>query len=265
MTGALVTALGKDPKEATYELDGQTVTASLFPSALLELLDPKPDELLPLVTPETTDSTLEVLTASMGALGLLPPRTLDTPLPWSRHEIEELGEAIQPPCDVSVDVTHGLRHFPSAILTAPKDVRAASAAGSPALAYPNLPWRSSWRGSGTVIHSLGYGGGSRSRPESGPAQGVRARPGGRLGLSLRGSGQGWGALLRRSVECTCFPNGPRDEEVIVLDTLAKLKGWGHGEATHCNSLASLAVELISYPAQVTTWRPVTFPSLHRAS
>lgn len=111
----MLTILGTHPKPARYVLDGREHECDLAPVALLELLmEPKrPNRVLALCTPEAKEETWPKLK------GVLPDQCraelVEVPTGNEQSDIgkflEVVARAIPKGVDLTVDVTHGLRHF----------------------------------------------------------------------------------------------------------------------------------------------------------
>lgn len=115
----LVTALGLYAKEARYSLDGHEAAAVLAPLALLELLEasgrPMPDRVLALVTAGALDKTLGILRDGLSKypVEIQEVRVPDGASPEEVREIvETIGTEIPAGASLTLDVTHGFRHFP---------------------------------------------------------------------------------------------------------------------------------------------------------
>ena len=111
----LLTVLGVNPRPACYELAGRQVKASLAPVALLELLPEaeKPDYVLALCTPEAKQSSWPVLQEALhGKCGVAP---VAVPAGDTAADVNtclaSISGAIHDDVDLTVDVTHGFRHF----------------------------------------------------------------------------------------------------------------------------------------------------------
>lgn len=117
----LLTVLGKNPSEATYSLEGNTCTAALAPLALLQLLPllpaaQQPTHVVALCTGAAEETTLPHLKSHLPASCELI--TVPVPSGHSQNDINTFltnaTQAIPPmegPQTISIDVTHGFRHF----------------------------------------------------------------------------------------------------------------------------------------------------------
>ena len=111
----LLTVLGTNPRNATYELGGATQDARLAPLALLRLLPEarRPTRVIALCTTEARRDSWPTLEENLprgcaAELVDLPdgdsPEDVDTFL-------EVVAQAVPGHADLTVDVTHGFRHF----------------------------------------------------------------------------------------------------------------------------------------------------------
>lgn len=115
----LLTVLGTNPREACYSLNGQTVKAQLAPLALLSLLPPdqQPDRIVALCTAEASADSLPILRNHLPAICALDAITV--PSGHSQADINAfltlatsaIPTAAEAPGRISIDVTHGFRHF----------------------------------------------------------------------------------------------------------------------------------------------------------
>ena len=115
----LVTLLGTNPRPARYVLDGCRADARLAPVALVNLLseDDRPDRVLALCTPEAMRDSWPLLQEDLSAGGY-EIDSMDVP---SGHALSDVNEFLAALCqrltekggrvDLTLDVTHGFRHF----------------------------------------------------------------------------------------------------------------------------------------------------------
>ena len=118
----LLTSLGKNANDTTYELDGKEATAQLAPLALLELLKmlelPMPDRVVAVVTEGAQNTTLPILQEGVRFHLDIEPDLISIPDGRNRDEIRKILESVADPeyihegSELTLDVTHGLRHFP---------------------------------------------------------------------------------------------------------------------------------------------------------
>ena len=112
----LLTALGINPQPATYVRDNKTVEAKLAPAALLELLpeSERPHRILALCTKEAEKETLPLLRevvephCPVEAVGISADVTDEA----VQACLTRMAESVPADVDLTVDVTHGLRHMP---------------------------------------------------------------------------------------------------------------------------------------------------------
>ncbi|MGO9113610.1 MAG: TIGR02221 family CRISPR-associated protein [Thermoguttaceae bacterium] len=114
----LLTALGNRATPTRYELNGRPADAPLAPLALLKLLDADalPGRVIALVTRKAKESTWVPLTEGVQeALGV-SAEAVDIPDGCNADEIREIlqsvAQRIPAGCYLTLDVTHGYRHFP---------------------------------------------------------------------------------------------------------------------------------------------------------
>jgi CRISPR-associated DxTHG motif protein len=119
-THLLLTVLGLTPKLARYTLDGQASRMSLAPCALLELLPPvdRPDRIVALVTPQAETTSLPILRNALD--GRYEIETVRVPdYDGSQDPRDYLDEFLriavgavprEQGAQVTIDITHGLRH-----------------------------------------------------------------------------------------------------------------------------------------------------------
>ena len=111
----LLTVLGTDPQPACYVLDDLQAEATMAPIALVELLPEEecPDRVLALCTPEARRDSLPLLEQSLAAR--CPAAAVDVPRGETQEEtsafVTTLARCVPKDVDLTVDVTHGYRHF----------------------------------------------------------------------------------------------------------------------------------------------------------
>ena len=111
----LLTLLGMNPQEARYRIENKTVDATLAPIALFELLPEadRPDRILALCTPEAKGASLPILEDGLSGQCVVKP--VDIPAGNSQANVHSflatVAAAIPERADLTVDVTHGFRHF----------------------------------------------------------------------------------------------------------------------------------------------------------
>lgn len=111
----LLTVLGLDPKNARYVLGGKEQQARLAPEALYALLPEveRPHRVLALCTPEAEERTLPVL--QRGLESVCPVSAVKVPSGETDEAastyLNRLAECVPADADLTVDVTHGLRHM----------------------------------------------------------------------------------------------------------------------------------------------------------
>lgn len=116
----LLTALGTKHRITSYELNENVVTAELSPIALMKLLpeDERPEKMLVLCTDAAKRSTYPTL-AEASQTECIP---LDIPEGLDAQEIQQIMRTIlknvPDGSDLTLDLTHGLRHFPFLFFTA---------------------------------------------------------------------------------------------------------------------------------------------------
>lgn len=111
----LLTVLGLDPKPAQYALENRRSEAQLAPIALLDLLPEakRPDRVLALCTPEAKQESLPLLKRELG--DRCPVEAVEVSADDKQEDVNTFLEvvtgAIGAHVDLTVDVTHGFRHF----------------------------------------------------------------------------------------------------------------------------------------------------------
>lgn len=112
----LLTVLGLNPRDARYLLNGAEETVPLAPVALYRLL-PEPDRprrVLALCTEQAHEQTLPMLREALGPscpVEVVPVRE-DAADDAVADYLHRLTAAVPDEADLTVDVTHGLRHMP---------------------------------------------------------------------------------------------------------------------------------------------------------
>ena len=111
----LLTVLGTNPSGAEYTLHGTAREASLAPLALLELLPPadRPDRVLAICTPEAKELTWPILVDALA--GRCQVDAVDVSTGGTQEEVNRylsaVADAIPDGVAITVDVTHGFRHY----------------------------------------------------------------------------------------------------------------------------------------------------------
>ncbi len=111
----LLTVLGTASNDVRYRLGGQEVEAKLAPLALYHLLpsSERPDRIVALCTPEAEQASWPLLETTLGGqcrTKLVPVPGGDTSEDIDAY-ISRAAEAIPDNAEITVDVTHGLRHL----------------------------------------------------------------------------------------------------------------------------------------------------------
>jgi len=115
----LLTALGTSSRETTYTLNARYETAGLSPIALMKLLlrSEKPSRVLALCTEEAKIETFPILSGGVD-VQCIP---LDIPVGKNEHEAQEILRTILKSIPensiLTLELTHGLRHFPFLFFT----------------------------------------------------------------------------------------------------------------------------------------------------
>lgn len=116
----LVTVLGTQARETTYELDGRRIDACLAPEALVQLLPSQssPWTVVCVCTAAAAEKTYTTLERRLGAMQMSPSlKRIDIPDGLTRDEVEEaIGTMVNEVVsfddpEVIVDLTHGPRHL----------------------------------------------------------------------------------------------------------------------------------------------------------
>ena len=114
----LLTVLGKNPRCTPYKLEDREAEALLAPVALMDLLpeEVRPERVLALCTPEAEDGSLPLLEKALDArYPACSVRPVSVPGGDEQQDVDEflrkvVGEIGQG-VELTVDVTHGFRHF----------------------------------------------------------------------------------------------------------------------------------------------------------
>ena len=113
----LLTVLGVRPQTASYVLGVRHAEARLAPVALLDLLSPadRPDRVVAVCTPEAKRESWPILEAALR--GRYPVERIDVASGMAQADVDSyLGQVsnavtVSGEVDLTVDVTHGYRHF----------------------------------------------------------------------------------------------------------------------------------------------------------
>ena len=111
----LLTVLGKDPKPAQYTLEDRCVEARLAPIALFNLLpeEKRPDRVLALCTPEAKQDSWPLLEQELD--DRCQVAAVEVPAGDTQEDVNAflatVTGAIPEKAELTVDVTHGYRHF----------------------------------------------------------------------------------------------------------------------------------------------------------
>ena len=111
----LLAVLGTNPRPARYALGNREAGARLAPAALLELLPEgvRPDRVLALCTPEAEKSSVPVLKVELA--GRFPIEVVRVPVGNTQEDVDaflaKVVGVVNQGDDLTVDVTHGFRHF----------------------------------------------------------------------------------------------------------------------------------------------------------
>ena len=111
----LLTVLGTAPKPACYALGDRRAEARLAPVALMELLPPedRPDHVLALCTAQAMHGSWPLLEQALGAG--CSTAAVEVPAGETQTDVDtflsKVTTAITGNVDLTVDVTHGYRHF----------------------------------------------------------------------------------------------------------------------------------------------------------
>ena len=114
----LLTALGVRAQPTAYDWQGRTETAPLTPLALMRLLPEakRPERVLVMVTTAAETNTWPVFREEMRKTLGAEPEPIKIPDGRTPDELREIlhrvADRIPAGCELSLDVTQGLRHFP---------------------------------------------------------------------------------------------------------------------------------------------------------
>ncbi len=113
---SLLTVLGIKPRESCYRLGEREVTSLLAPVALLELLPEadRPDTVLALCTPDAKEGTWPELERLLN--GRAPAQFVEVPTGDQQEHVDEFLKRVAEKLPagttrITLDVTHGFRHF----------------------------------------------------------------------------------------------------------------------------------------------------------
>lgn len=112
---ALLTVLGKTPRPARYTLEGREAEAQLAPVALFDLLPEaeRPEQILAVCTPEAREASWPLLEQALN--GRCELRLVEINGGENQEDVavylEKVTGAVSDDVDLTVDVTHGFRHF----------------------------------------------------------------------------------------------------------------------------------------------------------
>ena len=112
---ALLTVLGRNPQSSNYTLEGREAEARLAPVALFDLLSEveRPEEILAVCTPEAREDSWPLLEKALNGrckLQLVEVTGGENPEDVAVY-LEKVTGAVSDDIDLTVDVTHGFRHF----------------------------------------------------------------------------------------------------------------------------------------------------------
>lgn len=135
----LLTALGVRLDPVRYRLGSREVDALAAPLGLLELLpgDARPEEVVVILTPKARqqawDTFRQEFSKRWGGTNVVLADPVDVPEGINATELRQFLEAVakrfRDPCRLTIDITHGFRHFPFVVyplvlyLTALRDVQ----------------------------------------------------------------------------------------------------------------------------------------------
>lgn len=111
----LLTVLGKQPRPARYTLEGQEIGASLAPVALFDLLPEweRPHRIFAVCTPEAKQNSWHLLERALKARCQV--ERIDVANGETQEDIAaylaKVTNAVPNDAELTVDVTHGFRHF----------------------------------------------------------------------------------------------------------------------------------------------------------
>lgn len=114
----LLTSLGKNAYKTEYEWQGDRITASLTPLALVQFLEEaeRPNRVVTLVTEEAEQTTWPIFQEDIHKILGVTPERVEIPIGSNDDEIRQILAAvareIPEGAQLTLDVTQGLRHFP---------------------------------------------------------------------------------------------------------------------------------------------------------
>lgn len=114
----LLTSLGKNAYKTEYEWQGDRITASLTPLALVQFLEEaeRPNRVVTLVTEEAEQTTWPTFQEEIHKILGVTPERVEIPIGSTDDEIRQILAAvareIPEGAQLTLDVTQGLRHFP---------------------------------------------------------------------------------------------------------------------------------------------------------
>ena len=118
----LLTSLGKNAYNTKYKMQDKEATAPLAPLALLDFFKmlelPMPDRVVAVVTEGAQNTTLPILQDGVRFHLDIEPELIPIPDGRNKNEIRKILESVADPkyiqegSELTLDVTHGLRHFP---------------------------------------------------------------------------------------------------------------------------------------------------------
>lgn len=114
----LLTSLGKNAFETEYEWQGDRITASLTPLALVQFLEAeeRPNRVVTLVTEGAEEATWPIFQKEIDKILGVTPERVEIPIGSNDDEIRQILAAVASEipegAQLTLDVTQGLRHFP---------------------------------------------------------------------------------------------------------------------------------------------------------
>ena len=114
-THLLLTVLGTNPQETRYALGNGEIDATLAPIALIHLLPEteRPKRVLALCTPEAKQHSWPLL--EQGLDGTCPVESVEVSAGGTQEDVNsylaQVSGAVEGRVDLTVDITHGYRHF----------------------------------------------------------------------------------------------------------------------------------------------------------
>jgi len=118
----ILTSIGIEPQETRYRLEKNIGEGSFSASALINLLDNKPSKVLLLLTDGAKDKSFEKFKQEIDAQDVkIEIETISIPDGENGEEIEKIVntilKSVPDDCDLTIDITQGLRHFPFLLFT----------------------------------------------------------------------------------------------------------------------------------------------------